>query len=326
MHADLRSQIWFDVSFRFHHNQANLTEANLTTQKQSSKVELLTREYYELKAQTDVTIGTLEAKAKEQDSNLSSYESLEKELDDVIMHAAESDDPNHALVAYGYGSNVPSMAKRRLKQSILLARRLMASQKDAHKLAAELQKVGLRATQLEQELSTANSMLDKTSQPYRYMIDGMRSRDQVCDGLREQVASTARRVEVLEAEKLELLQVKNAMSADLEHLLMNRQELVEIKRQLSSMQGGGGGGGGRKRGVAIQRGDAGRRDGGSGGHGHGSSSGGGSPARSSAIDSTPTSPSSGVQHRGTPITVEGVGAHPWWFDKLNAAAQSMEAP
>ena len=39
-----RLQLLFDES------QANLTEANLTSQKQCSKVELLTREYYELKA------------------------------------------------------------------------------------------------------------------------------------------------------------------------------------------------------------------------------------------------------------------------------------
>ena len=275
-------------------------------------------------------IGSLEAKAQEQDSNLSSYESLEKELDDVIMNAAESDDPNHALLAYGYGSNVPSMAKRRLKQSILLARRLLASQKDAHKLASELKKMELRATQLEQELSTANAMLDKTSQPYRYMIDGMRSRDNVADELRDQVASTARRVEVLEAEKLELLQVKNAMSADLEHLLTNRQEMVEIKKQLSSIQrGGSGGGGGDRRGANGGNGREGRGQKAHVGANVGSG-GGGSPARSSAVDSTPTSPAggrgsgSGVHHRGTPITVEGIGAHPWWFEKLNTAVQSID--
>jgi hypothetical protein len=48
------------------------------------------------------------------------------------------------------------------------------------------------------------------------------------------------KVLVLEGEKLELLQIKNAMSADLEHLLMNRQEMSEIRKQLSTMAGNGG--------------------------------------------------------------------------------------
>jgi diaminopimelate decarboxylase len=172
----------------FEESQANLTEANLGVQKQSNKVELLTREYYELKTASDLKIGGLEAHLTEQDANLSSYESLEKELDDVVMHAAESDDPNHALLAYGYGSNVPSMAKRRLKQSILLARRLLAAQKEVHKLSATVEKGELRATQLGHELQTANSMLEKTSQPYHYMIDGMKARDQIADDLKEHVS------------------------------------------------------------------------------------------------------------------------------------------
>ena len=32
---------------------------------------------------------------------MKSYEALEKELDDVIMQAADSEDPNHVLLAYG---------------------------------------------------------------------------------------------------------------------------------------------------------------------------------------------------------------------------------
>jgi hypothetical protein len=121
--------------------------------------------YYELKTKTDVRIGTLEAQQHEQAGNLANYETLEKELDDVIMHAAEADDPNHVLMTYGYGSNVPSMAKRRLKQSILLARRLLASQNDANRLKTELERAGLRRLQLEKELTAANAMLDTTSQP-----------------------------------------------------------------------------------------------------------------------------------------------------------------
>ena len=55
-------------------------------------------------------------------------------MDDIVLQAAEvqvnedDDDckPNEAervLFSYGYGANVPSNAKRRMKQSVQLARR-----------------------------------------------------------------------------------------------------------------------------------------------------------------------------------------------------------
>ena len=56
-------------------------------------------------------------------------------MDDIVLQAAEvqvneedDDDckPNQAervLFSYGYGANVPSNAKRRMKQSVQLARR-----------------------------------------------------------------------------------------------------------------------------------------------------------------------------------------------------------
>ncbi len=73
------------------------------------------------------------------------YESLERELDDVIMHAAEANDEDEVtvgtpsrlcivilsssclrqiLLRYGYGANAPATAKRRLKQSVALARKV----------------------------------------------------------------------------------------------------------------------------------------------------------------------------------------------------------
>ena len=103
-------------------SQSGLTSANLEIEKLRSKVEVVTKEYYQLKASAEARVSTLTAQHGEQRANLATYEALEKELDDVVMHAAEANDPNHVLVSYGYGSGVPSTSKRRLKHSILLAR------------------------------------------------------------------------------------------------------------------------------------------------------------------------------------------------------------
>ena len=83
--------------------QASLSAAVLEGQKLRAKVELLTAEFHELQNVSDTKIAALGAKLSEHTTNLSAYESLEKELDDVVMHAADADEPNQVLMAYGCG-------------------------------------------------------------------------------------------------------------------------------------------------------------------------------------------------------------------------------
>mgnify|MGYP000090837562 CR=1 FL=1 len=53
---------------------------------------VLNKEYYALQNSSEKRLVELESKCKEQSDKLDVYEKLEKELDDVIMQAAESKD------------------------------------------------------------------------------------------------------------------------------------------------------------------------------------------------------------------------------------------
>ena len=46
-----------------------------------------------------------------------------------MTQAAECEDPNSAILSYGFGSDAPHSARRRLKQSVAMARKLLATQK-----------------------------------------------------------------------------------------------------------------------------------------------------------------------------------------------------
>lgn len=272
--------------------QATMAAAKLEAEKLRSKVEVVTKEYYELKVTSDARIGALTAQQSEQKANLATYEALEKELDEVVMHAAEANDPSHVLVSYGYGSNVPSTAKRRLKHGILLARRLLASQKDVHGLRAKLEEAAGREKQLGEELGQANAMLDTTSQPYHYMVEGMRTRDQLVKDLRHEAEALRGKVAALERERAEFARVKNAMSADLEQLLSNRQELDEVRTHLASLA------------RTQQHGGVDRN-------------------RSAVVTRTSAAPLPGARTRSAghvrkpSIQIEGVGvAQPWWYNRL----------
>ena len=53
-------------------------------------LKVLNKEYYTLQNSSEKRLVELESKLKEQSDKLTVYEKLEKELDDVIMQAAES--------------------------------------------------------------------------------------------------------------------------------------------------------------------------------------------------------------------------------------------
>ncbi|CAH2223875.1 Hypothetical predicted protein [Pelobates cultripes] len=89
--------------------------------KYEMKTEVLTKDYYSLQASTEKHIGELQAKNFEHRARLETYEKLEQELDAVIMQSAEMENEVEAervLFSYGYGANVPTTAKRRLKQRL----------------------------------------------------------------------------------------------------------------------------------------------------------------------------------------------------------------
>ncbi|XP_012578588.1 PREDICTED: progesterone-induced-blocking factor 1 isoform X3 [Condylura cristata] len=100
----------------------NLSYCQLECEKYQKKLEVLTKEFYSLQATSEKRITELEAQNSEHQARLDIYEKLEKELDEIIMQTAEienEDEAERVLFSYGYGANVPTTARRRLKQSNL---------------------------------------------------------------------------------------------------------------------------------------------------------------------------------------------------------------
>uniref|UniRef100_A0A8C6Q5V0 Progesterone immunomodulatory binding factor 1 n=1 Tax=Nothobranchius furzeri TaxID=105023 RepID=A0A8C6Q5V0_NOTFU len=120
-----------------------LAQCQLECEKQQKKLELLTQEFYRLQTSSEKRVAELQAQNAEQASRLETYEKLEQELDQVTMQAAEIGDEEEAervLFSYGYGANVPTTAKRRLKQSVHLARRVLQLERQNTSLRRELER------------------------------------------------------------------------------------------------------------------------------------------------------------------------------------------
>ncbi|XP_077711535.1 progesterone-induced-blocking factor 1 isoform X6 [Canis aureus] len=166
----------------------NLTQCQLECEKYQKKLEVLTKEFYSLQASSEKRITELQSRNSEHQARLDIYERLEKELDEIIMQTAEienEDEAERVLFSYGYGANVPTTAKRRLKQSVHLARRVLQLEKQNSLVLKDLEHQKEQVTQLSQELDRANSLLNQTQQPYRYLIESVRQRDSKIDSLKE---------------------------------------------------------------------------------------------------------------------------------------------
>uniref|UniRef100_A0A8C3FTD6 Progesterone immunomodulatory binding factor 1 n=1 Tax=Chrysemys picta bellii TaxID=8478 RepID=A0A8C3FTD6_CHRPI len=145
----------------------NLSQCQLECEKYQRKLEVLTKEFYSLQASSETRITELQAQNSEHQARLDTYEKLEKELDEIIMQTAEMENEDEAeriLFSYGYGANVPTTAKRRLKQrhvshfgkhcarySVHLARRLLQLEKQNSLLVKDLEHQKEQVTQISQE-------------------------------------------------------------------------------------------------------------------------------------------------------------------------------
>ncbi|XP_056411481.1 progesterone-induced-blocking factor 1 [Hyla sarda] len=217
----------------------NLQKCQLECEKYQKKLEVLTKEFYALQASTEKRVTELQAQNSEQRTRLDTYEKLEQELDDVIIQSAQMEDEAEAervLFSFGYGANIPTTAKRRLKQSVHLARRLLQLERQNTSLTKDLEHQKEQAKKVSVELDRTNSLLSQVHQPYQYLIESVRQRDIQIDSLKDQISKLEKDVSKLNKEKSSLLRVKNQMAADLEKLLSHREELAEMKQVLLGLQ------------------------------------------------------------------------------------------
>ncbi|NXN18819.1 PIBF1 factor, partial [Indicator maculatus] len=218
----------------------NLSQCQMECEKYQRKLEVLTKEFYSLQSSSEMRITELQTQNSELQARLDTYEKLEKELDEIILQTAEMEDEAEAervLFSYGYGANVPTTAKRRLKQSVHLARRLLQLEKQNSLLVKDLEHQKEQVTQISQELDRANSLLSQVQQPYKYLIETVQQRDSQINLQKERITQLEKDTSLLNKEKTALLRVKNQMAADLERLLNHREELATMKQILISLHG-----------------------------------------------------------------------------------------
>ncbi|KAM9845820.1 progesterone-induced-blocking factor 1-like [Aulostomus maculatus] len=215
-----------------------LVQCQVECDKQKRKLELLTQEFYGLQMSSEKRQAEMQAQNSELVSRLEKYEKLEEELDQAVVKAAgvHEEETQRALFGQSAGASVPTMAKRRLKQSVHLAREVLQLEQENTSLKTELKEHKLRMGQVSEELQTANQLLQQTKQPHSYLVESVRKRDRQINSLKGRISSLDAEVGSLRKERTALQQEKKIMAADLETLLKQGEQLKVMKQTLITMQ------------------------------------------------------------------------------------------
>ncbi|XP_014778353.1 progesterone-induced-blocking factor 1 [Octopus bimaculoides] len=223
----------------------NLKQCQLDLEKMEAKYDVLLKEYYAMENMKEKTITELNSELVSKNIRLDSYEKLEKELDEVVLQAAELTDQENAekvLFAYGYGANVPTNAKRRLKQSIDLARRVLNLERVNTSLQHDLEAEKKCVQQITEELKSSKDLIHASQQPQSYLVETLKNRDNMLKTQKAELDNALKQNEILKTEQNRLLATQNQLSQDLDRLLHHQAEISLMKQVLMKISSGKSGG------------------------------------------------------------------------------------
>jgi Seryl-tRNA synthetase len=104
--------------------------------------------------------------------------------------------------------SAPTSSKRRIQQALTLAQRLNAKQKECEDLLKRLNQAEKERDSLQQELDIAKSLLNKSQQPYGYLIQTIEEKEHEIKDLKEKIRGNNDEYQNLKLEHSQLLQVR----------------------------------------------------------------------------------------------------------------------
>eukprot|EP00358_Blepharisma_japonicum_P001834 CAMPEP_0202953056 /NCGR_PEP_ID=MMETSP1395-20130829/43071_1 /ASSEMBLY_ACC=CAM_ASM_000871 /TAXON_ID=5961 /ORGANISM="Blepharisma japonicum, Strain Stock R1072" /LENGTH=404 /DNA_ID=CAMNT_0049665351 /DNA_START=765 /DNA_END=1975 /DNA_ORIENTATION=+ len=185
------------------------------------KVDVLRQEFY--KAETKCTQENAELKAElaVARENLHQYALIEQELDDAIRNQDVE------------GFQAPTTAKRRIKQSLELAKQLKEKQVLLEAVRGENAKLQSEFERLESELDLAKRLLNQTEQPYAYLISQIEGKEKEISDLKRQLTKAQQKYSELGAEYDILLRRNEELENDIKQILTKRDAIESLKGMLS---------------------------------------------------------------------------------------------
>ena len=186
------------------------------------KVDLLRQEYYKAEHKCTTENADLKAQYAVAKAQLQQYANIEDELDSAIENQ-------------GIDVPAPTTAKRRVQQSLALAKKLTEKQKEAEMLKNENLKLLSELQRTEEELSLSKSLLGQSSQPYAYLVKQLEARERELMECRKQVQTLNKQNSDIVVQYDLLERAHAEMSRDLKELLSKKQSIEQLQIVLQQL-------------------------------------------------------------------------------------------
>ncbi|KAL7994206.1 putative progesterone-induced-blocking factor 1 [Plasmopara halstedii] len=245
--ATARNELKFQ-HFEMSQLKLTLEEKAMAVRNARLEIEMLTRkiethkdEFTKLETTSTTRITQLEANLNVERNKLKEYELLEINLDDAILQTGEiaaSKDSNEKTddgsflklkeVVNTFGA-IPTMKKRRFQQSVLLAQRLVKSQREAIALTQKLNEVISDRSRLQQEIIELKAQLASFHQPQSYLIEKLTRREQELQGAKRKHQEVQSQLQQLRVHYDQIREANLSLQHQLQQLLSRREDLDALK-------------------------------------------------------------------------------------------------
>jgi trimeric autotransporter adhesin len=197
-----------------------LRQAELRCELLSSQVEAHREQFAALEAASAAEARQLQAALTAEQDKAAAYEALELDLDSAVVRAAAAEEEaasgssaagtSGTMIAAGSSGSsssaaaelavgaVPTAPRRRVRQAVQLARRLLCAEGELQQCRRELAASEQRAAAAASAAAAAESLLQDAQQPTRYMVDAVRDREAEAAEWRTRAAQAEQRVAELQ--------------------------------------------------------------------------------------------------------------------------------
>ena len=191
---------------------ANLKSLRTENDMLKDKVNILKSEYYKLEGSLKEESAGVRAQLAVAKEQLANYEAIEREIDEAVVGLAsrESGDGDNIFIQTLHSA--PTASKRRIQQALALAQKLNIKQNEVAELGKELREAKSRVESLEDELRLAKSLLEKSNQPYQYLVRNIEEKEKEALDYKNKVRQIDENYQNLRQEHARLIEVNIYLS------------------------------------------------------------------------------------------------------------------
>ena len=187
------------------------------------KVDVLKQEFYKNESKCTQENADLKAQLAVARENLQQYALIEQELDDAIKNQNVQ------------GFQAPTTSKRRIQQSLELAKQLQDKTKQLDALKSQNANLTSEVETLSNEVTLCKKMLSHQEQPYAYLVKQIEDKEKELGSLKREIKKWEQKHANLNAE-LEVSVRKNSeLEQDIKDLLKKRDAIEGLKEMLGGL-------------------------------------------------------------------------------------------